>query len=822
MFGSIVLDVAIGLVLIYLLYSLLVTILGEIISSRIRIRAKMLKTAIEIMLLDDPIVTPSASWIEWIERRWKAFTHQTRLDYKNSLAESFYNYPSIKYLGRKESKKLPSYISKENFADTIFNMLREKGTGADDMAKIDFCLKYNTLNINDETKKHITNLFQTDGADIDAFKLSLQKWFIETMDRLKGWYKLRMQFILFSLGLIIAISFNVDSIKIARLLSKDKDARNQMVQMGAAMAKDTARYHDFIIANGDTLHTQAVIDSGYAHISKDITEANLILGLGWGFDKLRKEKIDTFDIIKDTILIKKIGTINLKSIKPTETKIKTLYGKTNMLSNSIASLNLKKLKSESIIAEKNFWLTLGKRGDSITKKSIDSIVLNIALFKSQISNQSSFAKYYSDSLLKLKAIKNYSYNEIITLTGNKFASIDSIHFESKPFILFGKRNYCWYEKLWLVICGFFSGFLGFFITAIALSLGAPFWFDLLSKLVSIRGSGVNPDKKKTSGNIMDQPPPPNPAANLLAVPPAPTSETPVDIALRIYGDTIKQIKGVVNVAQGYYKEADKVLKCVQINVEDQDTAVRVRSLYDQLRVGENDIVKTNVLITGRPVLSFGSTVTGIKEKGIKNKNFLYGWGSFSCLVKYSYSSEKKYLLTCYHVVNGDQSWNGKPTNRTILNYKDEVISSNFIGYLNIHQDSALVEIDEKTVRFYKSMKNVRLPKSFKEVTEDDIYTKEVFINGYSTTEASGFITHNQWPDTFQYGNITQKIENMILISHVDNNGNLSAISTKSDSGALVIDSDNNALGIVVAGDFLHTYAIKITTILTELGLELIV
>jgi len=31
--------------------------------------------------------------------------------------------------------------------------------------------------------------------------------------------------------------------------------------------------------------------------------------------------------------------------------------------------------------------------------------------------------------------------------------------------------------------------LGFFITAIALSLGAPFWFDLLNKFVNIRGGG---------------------------------------------------------------------------------------------------------------------------------------------------------------------------------------------------------------------------------------------------------------------------------------------------------------------------------------------
>ena len=54
-------------------------------------------------------------------------------------------------------------------------------------------------------------------------------------------------------------------------------------------------------------------------------------------------------------------------------------------------------------------------------------------------------------------------------------------------------------------CGFFSphGFkrtIGWFITALAISLGAPFWFDLLNKLMQLRGavkSGDDPEGKTT-------------------------------------------------------------------------------------------------------------------------------------------------------------------------------------------------------------------------------------------------------------------------------------------------------------------------------------
>ena len=50
--------------------------------------------------------------------------------------------------------------------------------------------------------------------------------------------------------------------------------------------------------------------------------------------------------------------------------------------------------------------------------------------------------------------------------------------------------------------GFWNSILGCLITALAISLGAPFWFDMLSKLVKLRGTGSKPaeekEKEKTS------------------------------------------------------------------------------------------------------------------------------------------------------------------------------------------------------------------------------------------------------------------------------------------------------------------------------------
>ena len=47
---------------------------------------------------------------------------------------------------------------------------------------------------------------------------------------------------------------------------------------------------------------------------------------------------------------------------------------------------------------------------------------------------------------------------------------------------------------------FFSKVIGWLITALAISLGAPFWFDLLNRFVKLRGTGTPPTTTSTKLN----------------------------------------------------------------------------------------------------------------------------------------------------------------------------------------------------------------------------------------------------------------------------------------------------------------------------------
>ncbi len=65
-----------------------------------------------------------------------------------------------------------------------------------------------------------------------------------------------------------------------------------------------------------------------------------------------------------------------------------------------------------------------------------------------------------------------------------------IRWEEDPLLTtFGQK------KTWPIVKGSLSKLIGLIISALAISLGAPFWFELLNKLVNLRGAGSNPSTK---------------------------------------------------------------------------------------------------------------------------------------------------------------------------------------------------------------------------------------------------------------------------------------------------------------------------------------
>ena len=66
---------------------------------------------------------------------------------------------------------------------------------------------------------------------------NIEAWFNSSMDRLGGWYKRRAQYASFLIGLVLALSFNIDSFQLANQLWRDPSVR----QIIAAQADELVR-----------------------------------------------------------------------------------------------------------------------------------------------------------------------------------------------------------------------------------------------------------------------------------------------------------------------------------------------------------------------------------------------------------------------------------------------------------------------------------------------------------------------------------------------------------------------------------------------------
>ncbi|OYT12309.1 MAG: hypothetical protein B6I19_09990 [Bacteroidetes bacterium 4572_114] len=238
MFNSTAIEVVIGLVFVYILYSLLVTIVTELISSLINERGRVLKKGLQRMLDDDG---------------------------EAILSNEFLQRPEIKYLSSKN--RLPSYINAPTFSKAMINIFRKANDANNAFG--DYMEKLKTEKEGSDTKEIIYNIMVEANGNIEKLKTLLDSWYNETMDRVTGWYKRKIQLITFIIGLLIAFSLNVDTIAIAKKLTRESDTRLEMVKLATGYAKE---------ANADTA-TTARVNTEVKQIIDDIRDQESIISI---------------------------------------------------------------------------------------------------------------------------------------------------------------------------------------------------------------------------------------------------------------------------------------------------------------------------------------------------------------------------------------------------------------------------------------------------------------------------------------------------------------------------------------------------------------
>jgi len=226
MFGMQILDVAIGLIFIFLLLSLLVTAANELIASWLKRRSSTLWRGVVKLLGGE----------DWAK---KVYSHP--------LIEGLNDQPWFKkYREKLPFKKRPSYIPSRTFALALIDsIVPESGPQNPPMNNLAAALADRLkANPNDFLARSLSVLVQDAGGDLDKVKENIEVWFNSSMERVSGWYKRRTQWILLLLAAIITVWTNADSLAIANTLWRDPSVRAALVTQAQQYAAQQSRENE--------------------------------------------------------------------------------------------------------------------------------------------------------------------------------------------------------------------------------------------------------------------------------------------------------------------------------------------------------------------------------------------------------------------------------------------------------------------------------------------------------------------------------------------------------------------------------------------------
>jgi hypothetical protein len=456
------LDIVIGLVFIYTLYSLLATTIQEFVATIFAYRHRMLERGLEQMLDGKNYsyywwdkVANMLKWLGlWVEKRGGEVPEvssylekrnletnvpprygRVKLDNKAALfAAQVTNHPLFRR--RAENSllyKKPAYLESTAFSDILIDLFHANKQLPLLLKDIETEIEKSPL-INAELKNILLLHIRQANGDLTRFKGLVENWYDDTMDRVSGWYKRQTQRILFTIGMILAIMFNINTLEIVRILAVDEKVR-------AALVANAEKFVEKKLREDSLKKNQLVSMNGPAIASVPVQEK------------------------KDTGMA--LGKQN-NPADPTQAQASGISPQDSLKISDSLFLQESKQKFERIrqfyhdeINEQNKLLGLGW-GD--------------------FGFQDNYNAFLKDSAAYVKSRSNAQ--------GQK-----KINKPKAP-----EPPGAW-QKARYIVSKIPENFLGFLITALAISLGAPFWFDLLNKLVRLRSTGKKPADSRQNSSI---------------------------------------------------------------------------------------------------------------------------------------------------------------------------------------------------------------------------------------------------------------------------------------------------------------------------------
>lgn len=443
-----ILDVAIGTVFIFLLFSLVVSALNEFLLSKFDQRAKFLHMGLQELFGE----TSEAKNIGW-RKSWRAWLSGGLLS-KVVLAGrtlELCEHGLINAFSRtdKPGAASPSYIPAGSFVTALLSVISKPGTipakfdefktelanklaaAPNDPAELQQIAaelnnalrasgpEHTAANIElwieaipeQKLREGLRSLFLVAEKDVEKFKAAVEGWFNSAMDRVSGWYKRFAQKWMILIAFVLAAVLNVDTIHIVRELSTGPNLAKAVASQAAHYVKTA----ETPVTEERAAKTQAV---AVANAQKELDAA--------------KTQADATRIAN-------------------------------------AEADLAEVKGQ-VDAEAKFHAAIAK---------LSTTGIPIGWDDEQRRALGLQGKHFSFGLI-VKAPFEYSR---WTDRGTRFARWFSTHFT--------------------VLVALIAGWL---LTAVAASMGAPFWFDTLNRFINLRNAGRPPGEADPTAKSTKPPP----------------------------------------------------------------------------------------------------------------------------------------------------------------------------------------------------------------------------------------------------------------------------------------------------------------------------
>jgi len=391
-----IVEVGIGLALVFTLVALVCSVINEWISAMLEKRGNLLWEGIENLVgkvLHDDIC-------------------------KHQLMQGLVRKPTwfdkiIPWINRSK----PSYVPTEMFVTTLLDALGARaaiGGSPPDIGQFPTTLTelqtviHNAEDVPNDVKQALLALVNNAGSDIADDLAKAKKyigdWFDAGMDRVTGWYKRWSQLILLVVSFIVALVLGVDSIAIAKRLWTDPVLREQVAEAAKKFVEENKGKPR---VTGTGAPAAGAQPAGGTPMTSDLSLTS------------------DLPLTSDS---------NLTTDTP--------------LTSDVAPAESGTPAAGTPQAEEK------KRLEDLAKQKLQEI----NVFQTQLEELS----------LPMSPLKGFK----------------SEYEQSQ-----GKKS-CWLQMFgwWL-----WRHLLGFLLTSLAASLGAPFWFDVLNRFVNLRTTGKKPD-----------------------------------------------------------------------------------------------------------------------------------------------------------------------------------------------------------------------------------------------------------------------------------------------------------------------------------------